>query len=104
MGRGVGVAVLVGADRARTVKVTANGVQIANFAFGPADLSVGKGTTVTWTNGDAVQHSMIADDLSFQSNPIGKGSTFVNKFGSTGQFAYRCGIHPQMTGTITVTG
>lgn len=106
----VSAAVLIGlgaywaAHYGGTVKVTANGVQIANFAFGPADLSVAKGTTVTWTNGDAVQHSIIADDLSFKSDPIGKGSTFVNKFGSTGQFAYRCGIHPQMTGTITVTG
>jgi plastocyanin len=106
----VSAAVLIGlsaywaAHYGGTVKATADGVQIANFAFGPADLSVAKGTTVTWTNGDAVQHSIIANDLSFKSDPIGKGSTFVNKFGSTGQFAYRCGIHPQMTGTITVTG
>ena len=106
----VSAAILIGlsaywaAHYGGTVKSTANGVQIANFAFGPADLSVSKGTTVTWTNGDAVQHSIVADDLSFHSDALGKGSTFVERFDTTGQFAYTCGIHPRMSGTITVTG
>jgi plastocyanin len=86
------------------IRATAGGVQITNFAFGPADLTVTKGTTVTWTNADAVQHSVVADDASFQSDALPKGTTFVAKFDSTGQFAYRCGIHPQMAGTITVIG
>lgn len=80
------------------------GVQIANFAFGPADLTVSSGTTVTWTNGDGVKHTVVASDRAFKSNNLGKGATFEQKFDTAGQFAYVCGIHPQMRGTITVTG
>ena len=87
-----------------SARATAGGVRIANFAFGPTNFTVRAGTTVTWTNDDSVDHSVVATDTSFISKNIGKGQTFDHTFDSAGSFAYVCGIHSQMNGTITVTG
>jgi plastocyanin len=86
-----------------TVIATDDGVQITDFTFGPANLTVAKGTTVTWTNGDSVEHSVVATDISFRSDNIGQSATYEFTFDTAGEFTYVCGIHPQMNGTITVT-
>jgi plastocyanin len=80
-----------------------NGVQIADFAFAPQSLTVSKGSTVTWTNVDSVDHSIAATDVSFISEILGVGVSFEHTFDNAGQFPYVCGIHSRMTGTITVT-
>ena len=77
-------------------------VTIANFAFGPASLSVAAGTTVTWTNNDSAAHTATADDGSFDSSSIAPGATFSQSFDTAGTFAYHCSIHPNMTATIEV--
>jgi plastocyanin len=79
-------------------------VQIVDFAFAPPTLTVTKGTAVTWTNGDSVTHTVVANDVTFQSDNLGKGATFEHTFDTPGEFTYACGIHPSMSGTITVTG
>ncbi len=81
---------------------TGNAVTIANFAFGPAALTVAVGTTVTWTNSDTAGHTVTADDGSFKSGTLGTGATFTQTFAKAGTFAYHCSIHKSMTGTITV--
>ncbi|MEP7046475.1 MAG: cupredoxin family copper-binding protein [Ilumatobacteraceae bacterium] len=93
-----------GASPGAAGKASAGGVQIADFAFGPPDLSVAAGTKVTWTNTDSVEHTVVAEDTSFLSENIGTGQTFAFEFDTPGQYKYVCGIHPQMHGTITVTG
>lgn len=80
------------------------GVQIANFAFGPASLTVSRGATVTWTNTDTFDHTVVASDQAFRSDNIGQGVTFEQTFDTAGEFTYVCGIHPSMKGTIIVTG
>ena len=87
-----------------TVKTTDSGVTIANFAFAPPSLTITKGTTVVWTNDDKFDHSVVAKDHSFRSDSISGGSTFQFTFATDGTFSYNCGIHPSMSGTITVTG
>jgi len=79
-------------------------VVIADFTFAPADLSVPAGTTVTWTNGDPFPHSVVAADGSYTSSAIEAGAPFTFTFDTAGTYDYVCGIHPSMTGTITVTG
>ncbi len=82
----------------------ANRVEIADFTFDPAALTVSAGTTVTWTNADSVEHSVVANDVSFNSDNLAQGATFEHTFDGAGEFAYVCGIHPRMAATITVTG
>jgi plastocyanin len=79
-----------------------NAVTIQNFSFGPATLDVAVGTTVTWTNKDSTNHTVTANDGSFDSKAISSGTTFSQTFATAGTFAYHCSIHSTMTATITV--
>jgi plastocyanin len=84
--------------------MTAAGVTIMSFAFTPASLSVHTGTRVTFTNRDAVTHTVTANGGVFNSGDLAPGQSFSFTFMGRGSFAYHCRIHPSMTGTITVTG
>ena len=81
-------------------------VSIKNFAFAGNDITVAKGSTVTWTNNDSATHTVVAADaaVSFVSDNLPTGATFQHVFDTPGTFPYICGIHPRMKGTITVTG
>ncbi|HCL83158.1 MAG TPA: plastocyanin [Chitinophagaceae bacterium] len=81
---------------------TANAVSIVNMSFSPANLTVSPGTTVTWTNNDAMTHTVTADDNSFNSGNMATGSKFSKAFAAAGTYPYHCSIHAGMTGTITV--
>jgi plastocyanin len=79
-------------------------VSIKGFAFNPGDVTVAKGTTVTWTNNDSATHRIKSGDGSFDSEDLKNGATFQHTFDTAGTFDYICGIHPSMKGKITVTG
>jgi plastocyanin len=85
-------------------------VTIQNFAFSPPSVTVPKRTTVTWTNQDPAPHTIVNDATStialgklFSSNSLGTGQTFSFTFNDPGIYAYHCGIHTSMHGTVTVT-
>jgi plastocyanin len=79
-------------------------VAIMNFAYVPPALSVASGTTVTWTNGDDVAHTVTADDgKSFASDLLGKGRAFQLTAPAPGTYTYHCSVHPFMKATLTVT-
>ena len=78
-------------------------VEIANFTFKAQVLTVKPGTTVTWTNGDDIPHTIVSKDGLFKSKVLDSGDRFSFTFAKTGQFGYFCSIHPHMTGTIVVT-
>ena len=89
----------------RSVEAQDSGaVSIVDFAFEPASLEVATGTTVTWTNNGQARHTATADDGTFDSGRLQSGETFSFTFNTPGTFAYHCEIHPEMTGTIVVTG
>jgi plastocyanin len=77
-------------------------VEIMNFMFMPASLTVPVGTTVTWKFDDSTQHTVSADDNSFASSPMASGQTFTHTFASAGTVTYHCSIHPFMKGTVIV--
>jgi plastocyanin len=78
-------------------------ITISGFAYqGPATVSVGD--TVTVTNNDAVGHTWSSVDGVFDSRTLAQGESFEYTFEEAGEFDYFCGIHPEMTGTITVEG
>lgn len=79
-------------------------VSISNMTFSPAEITVKKDTTVTWTNNDSVTHTIEFEDASIaKSDNINNGQTFSATFNKTGSFNYNCGIHGSMQGTVTVT-
>jgi plastocyanin len=77
-------------------------VAIKGFAYAPASLDVGIGTTVTWTNEDGTPHTATAGDGSFDSGVLAQGDTFSHTFDTAGTFDYLCTFHRNMTATITV--
>lgn len=78
-------------------------VNIVDFAFEPAAVEVPVGATVTWTNSGGAPHTATANDGSFDSGTLQPGASFSQTFSAAGSFPYVCSIHPQMTGTVTVT-
>lgn len=82
--------------------VAKNSVQISNFNFSPATLTVKVGDTVTWTNQDSMGHSATADDQSFDTGVFDQGKSGTVTFSKTGTFTYHCSIHTSMHGTIIV--
>lgn len=84
---------------------TTDKVTIANFAFSPASITVKKGTTVTWTNQDSATHTVTEMDGQDgpKSGDLSQGQTFTFTYNTAGTFKYHCSIHPNMTGTVTVT-
>ena len=81
-------------------------IAINNFAFVPADVTLKKGSVVTWTNQDTQAHSVVADQLSVDvpgSLSFEQGQSYTFTFSKLGIYPYHCGIHNQMTGTVTVT-
>lgn len=79
-------------------------VTISDFAFDPEFQSTSVGNTVTWVNADMFDHSIVAVDESFQSESLGDDDSFTHTFDVAGEYSYICGIHPYMTGSITVAG
>jgi plastocyanin len=77
-------------------------VAIEGFTFAPTDLVVSAGDEVTWTNEDPAPHTVTAEDGSFDSGTLEPGQTFSVGLEGNGPVTYRCQIHPDMVGTITV--
>ncbi|HKV61266.1 MAG TPA: cupredoxin family copper-binding protein [Candidatus Acidoferrum sp.] len=77
-------------------------VKIDNFSFGPAELTVAVGTTVTWTNHDDIPHTVVSTDKVFKSKVLDTDEKFSYTFAQVGTFPYFCSIHPKMTGKVVV--
>lgn len=79
-------------------------VTIDNFEFVSPELTVGIGTTVTWRNVQAAEHTVTGDDEEFDSANLPEGAEFSQIFDTAGTFTYHCEIHPTMTGSVIVEG
>jgi plastocyanin len=71
--------------------------------FEPADVTVAVGDAVTWTHEGGLPHTVTAADGAFDSGNLASGDTFEFTAEEPGSTDYACSIHPQMTGTITVS-
>jgi len=77
-------------------------VEIDNFAFAPAALTVTAGTTVTWKNDDDSPHRIGDKNGTFTSAALDTDDTFSHTFAAPGEYPYICTIHPYMIGKIVV--
>jgi plastocyanin len=86
-------------------------VTVRTFAFGPDPLTVPAGTTIVFTNGDKIDHTVTAGTREaptpdvFDGRLPSQGSTFERTLEEPGTYDYFCGVHtgPGMTATIVVT-
>ena len=77
-------------------------VEIDNFAFAPATLTVNAGTTVTWKNEDDSPHRIGDQNGTFKSAALDTDETFSHTFATPGEYPYICTMHPYMVGKIIV--
>ena len=77
-------------------------VQIDNFAFTPATLTVTAGTSVTWKNEDDSPHRIGDKNGTFKSAALDTDDSFSHTFTTPGEYPYICTIHPYMVGKIIV--
>lgn len=79
-------------------------IEIKNFAFVPANVSVEPGTKVTWTNRDTLQHTATSDatGVPIDSPYLNQGDSWSFTFNQNGTYAYHCTPHPFMTGVVIV--
>jgi plastocyanin len=79
-------------------------ISIQDMAFAPTTLTIKKGTTVTWTNGDPFGHDVTSDTGSeLVSSIIHAMTTYSHTFNNVGTFNYHCAAHPSMKGSVIVT-
>ena len=82
-------------------------VAMKDTKFEPKSLTVAKGTTVTWTNDDSVNHDVTKDagpgpDFASGNGDLAKGDTFEQTFNTPGKVDYVCTVHPDMKASLTV--
>jgi plastocyanin len=77
-------------------------VVVKQFSFNPPNLTVTKGTKVTWKFEDDTNHNVLAGDKSFKSKDLKTGGSYSFTFNTPGKYAYICGIHQYMNGSVTV--
>ncbi len=83
---------------AATVEVT-----IADFAF-PSTIDAKVGDVIGFTNKDSAPHTATLDDDSCTTDNIAQGASAGLTFSAAGDYPFHCRIHPNMVGTIKVTG
>lgn len=84
---------------------TSNGgyqITMSNYRFNPSNVTVAKGTVVTWINNDYITHTVTSNNGAFDSGDIPAGKSYTYTFTTTGTFSYYCRYHVSMgmTGTI----
>ncbi len=101
----IGSAVMIHGDaitRAAEEKPAATSVSIDNFSFTPKEITVAKGTTITWVNRDDVPHTVVSPDKKFRSKALDTDDQFSFTFTEAGTYSYFCSVHPIMIGKIIV--
>lgn len=80
-------------------------VEMRDFSFSPRDMVVATGSGVRWVNLDDAPHQIaMAGGRPGSSGLIDPGKEYAFTFRETGQFMYRCAVHPTMLGVIAVQG
>jgi len=78
-------------------------VNISGGTFDPSLTTVTTGSTVRFTNMDAIKHEVaFADSAIDDSGILEPGESFEVTFESAGEFLFVCGPHPGMSGYIEV--
>jgi len=79
-------------------------VAMAQYAFGPAAITVHVGDTITWTNHDQAPHDVTTTSapVSLHSPTLSTGQSWTYTFSQPGTYAYICSIHPDMKAQVTV--
>jgi plastocyanin len=79
-------------------------VSIQDYRFSPSDVRIKVGDTVKWINREKrTSHSVLFPaEGGRESDRIFPGESWQRVFKQPGTFAYRCGPHEEMNGSVVV--
>lgn len=94
-------------------------MNIKDYKYEKPNIKIKKGTTVTWTNQDAMQHNVMQDHSDsgtahdaptadqvkpdvFAGQLLSKGESYSFTFNEVSSAPYHCSPHPYMKGSVTV--
>lgn len=77
-------------------------VAIQDLKYRPNPVEAEVGDTVVWTNNDDRDHTVTADDGSFDSGRLRKGKSWSRTFDKPGRYPYGSDPSPRTKGTVVV--
>jgi plastocyanin len=88
----------------RTEAVQAFTVDMSDYKFVPAEITIEAGSSITFTNKDSdAKHNAVAVDGSFETPMLAQGESHTLTFQTPGEYEYYCTPHKSfMTGKIIV--
>jgi len=83
---------------------TTHDIDIFKFKFSPEEITIEAGDSIRWTNKEKRQYHSVWFEQLEEPEPdyFFPGEFFERSFDKAGDFPYRCGPHPRMTGTVHV--
>ena len=97
----LGLVTMLGAAAGATTGAITNRITISNFEFLKMTLKLSPGSLIKVTNKDAVVHTLSSIHHRFNTGNIGQNQTKSFRAPlKAGTYAYICGIHQFMTGSI----
>jgi plastocyanin len=81
-------------------------VIIKDYKFIPQEITIKRGQTIRWENQEKRQYHSVWFKALGEEEPedyLFPDDSYEREFKQAGTFPYRCGPHPEMTGTVTVT-
>lgn len=82
-----------------------NAVSMGDDFFEPQTITIPAGGTIEWRNEGQRPHTATSDVgalPTWDSSILRTGQTYSQAFSTSGTFAYRCELHPEMVGAIVV--
>ena len=79
-------------------------VIIKGFKFIPQEITIKRGQTLSWENQEKRQYHSVWFEAQGEEEPdyFFPDESYEREFKQAGSFPYRCGPHPEMTGTVHV--
>jgi plastocyanin len=87
---------------AGTAQKRHHNIEILDFAFFPAEISVNVGDTITWTNTDIAPHTATAFGNGWDTQELKRGEAASLVVTRGMKQRYFCRYHPVMTGKIII--
>jgi plastocyanin len=75
-------------------------VRMRQSNFTPSRIEITAGDSVSWTNRDALVHTVTGGG--WDSGPVAPGASWTRRFDRPGRYTFHCTPHPFMTGVIVV--
>ena len=77
-------------------------VEVFNFGFRPAEITISPGTTVVWVNTSPTPHTVTDKGRRWDSGFLAAGQRYQMTFDAPGEYEYWCLLHPDMEGKVIV--